>query len=199
LAGGTYAVYVGLVGSFDLTVADDGTMGVTSPAATIPDGSTLLLNNCSVLIDPAAYEGHWTVTRYTNPEWLSGSAPLVLVPGLDYELNIAWSGHIRFGLDEHGVPNTLATDSFEIKTEPATIRFKTYPITVDVDQYAGNWGIYQVQDRQPGSRTLALVPGLDYVFEIAWPSEARLRPLTWTATGRLVASSNPQLPRLARA
>lgn len=131
LASGNHTVVVGAHVVFGMDVAADGTVSSLDAGKATASGNTLAFVTTSVTIDPADYDGTWSLERASA--WLSGPRTLSLVPGR-YYLSV---GGAFFDVATDGTVSSL--DSSKATASGSTLTFVTTPILIDPGTYGGTW------------------------------------------------------------
>ncbi|HYO58561.1 hypothetical protein [Archangium sp.] len=159
LAPGAYQLSIGGADGTGFTVAEDGTVTVTNPVATEGGAAWLRFHTAPVTLDPAAYQGYWSLSRVTGN--LLGAQTLQLVPGLAYLARVGGFGSVRFSLEADGTVSTQALAS--AMASGSTLTLRTTPVNIDPWDYAGYWHLdASTPESLQGPHSLALVPGLRY-------------------------------------
>ena len=152
---------------FRFTVGGDGNITTVNPAtAAQGNGSTLTFTTTTVLVNPGAYSGTYSI-RGVNSTPASGQRSFILMPGLaDYILDIAPGNDFRFRVDGIGAVRTTTSAAVG---QGNTLAFNTTTIAVAPRNYVGTYSIRGVnQALAAGLRHFILLPGVSgYILDIA--------------------------------
>ena len=86
LAVGDHSISISWHGFIDINVAEDGTVTSLTPEAATGGASALTFKTANVTIDPANYQGNYSLTYVLNP-WINGLNDIAFVTGLEYNRN----------------------------------------------------------------------------------------------------------------
>ncbi len=123
-----------------------GNIAAVNPAAAAQgNGSILLFNTTTILVDPGAYTGTYSI-RSVNNTAASGQRSFILIKGLgDYILDIAPGNDFRFRVDGNGAVGTTTAAAVGVGN---TLAFNTTTIAVVPRNYSGPYS-YEASTRSP--------------------------------------------------
>lgn len=161
LAPGSYDVWIGTSGYFSILVDGVGNVSSSNAGAAVGGPTSLVFQNSSITIDPAAYEGYVSVAHVTD--FYFGTKSVTIIPGLTYDVWIGdYNGSFLIDVDASG---NVQLHNAEVGTAVNnTITLNNVEVAFNPGAYTGNWAISHVTNFASGSQTVTLVPGVSYSF-----------------------------------
>ncbi|MEM9069005.1 MAG: hypothetical protein AAGE52_10895, partial [Myxococcota bacterium] len=156
-------IAVGTFGAVDFTADGGGVVTPANPVSAIGGLNAINLNTVTVVIDPAAFGGQWSISRGPVSS-VTGAQTVSLVPGTLFQVIAGTFGGFFVDIDETGNVNVLNGVSAVGGT--GTLTFNTVDILVDPGDFLGLWSISRGEPGTPigGVQTATLVPGTPFQF-----------------------------------
>ena len=120
-----------------------------------------------ITIDPVAYAGRWGMNAFCGGSSCVGKQTLNLAPG-DYGIDVgAGIGPSEFGFTVDGSGNVTVSSAASATGGFETLTFNNVSVTVDPNQYDGNYFLSSFGEFQSftGLHTFVLVPALTYAVD----------------------------------
>ncbi len=176
LVAGTYSLDDGIeVGgssfAFDVSSAGQVT-NITNSTAASANGSTLVLNNATINIDPVSYTGRYILLSSNTQE--TGPQSYTVIPGLlngvDNNASVGSSNgqsYFRFEVGAGGMISNVEIAGAAY-ADGNTLRFNNQTLNIDPNGYTGSYNLsshYIVHSYISGPHSFVLIPGLLYRFD----------------------------------
>lgn len=162
MAPGKNQIVVDGYGEIHVLVYPDGLVVPFDAVQATGGQQTVVFANASVSIDANGWEGHWGFfeQEFAPREDLQ----MVLVPGLDYTLQIGVPNYVSFRVEGPDAISTTSPASLAI--DGTTVTFRTAPITFEPGDYEGWYGFEYGPSTAVDGGTEYLVTGFTYPMGI---------------------------------
>lgn len=148
---------------FRFSVDANGTVTSLDPAAAQGVGSSLVLNNAAVTIDPVGYGGQYSMYPSGYFGRSIGEQTFVLIPGMSWWFNNG-GDQFRFAVAASGTVASLDPAAAQGLGNRLVLNNAT--VTIDPVAYVGMYSMYPsgYYSNFSGERDLVLIPGMEWWF-----------------------------------